>query len=355
MSRDWCETCVGPVRDCPFNGQHPESAITVASSQVAASMAELDRHADTYVRWPWPSLDALYGGMAPGTLHYVVGFSGIGKSTFIASAIAKWADAGRKVHVMPLEVRPDMFRTYMACQSLSIDPGLVMSGDYKRRPDAADIQAKVEAALLAQCKEPFLSRVTVHGVPDVSVGALTQAVTHATEQQGEILVIDHVDHLEGAAKGRSLYESSVEVNRAALKLAQRSELVIVAMSQANQGALANSQDHLAKYQPLKDNHVLNGGHKRQIAHGMLGLYRPVLDAPEGGTEADYEAWKETISLARRGEREPGTALEPMTMGVNLMKSRTYGSREGQRIALAWSNGRVVEKSVLPRSLRVVRP
>ena len=354
LVRTWCPVCVCPVRDCRWNGEHPKSAAAVAADQIVESHLELDRHEDTYVRWPWPALDALYGGMAPGQLHYVVGFSGLGKSTFIASAIRRWVEQGRKVVVLPLEVKPHIFRTYLACQDLGIDPGLMLSGDFLREPNAGELRQRVKAQVQAQIKEPMLSRLTVHPAGNVQVSTLEQAATIASEREADVLVIDHVDHLEVDQSQRaSAYQTSREVNHAALRIAQDMNLLIVAMSQANQEALRGTQDRLAKYEPLRDNHVLMGGHKRQLASGMLGLYRPLLPPPEGGDAADYESWTQHITKARKGEAEPQTALEPYVMGVNLMKSRSYGGREGQRVKLAWQAGRIVEHTPLPYSLRRV--
>jgi KaiC/GvpD/RAD55 family RecA-like ATPase len=349
--KNWCDVCATRLADCRWRGEHPDTDAE-ARAQVRDAVHELDRCADSYVRWPWAALDEVYGGMGRGQLHYVVGFSGLGKSTFIASAILRWAAQGQRVVVLPLEVRANVFRTYLACQSLGIDPGLMLSGDYHRREDAPQLRVRVKEAVFEQATEPFCSQVIVHDSCDVSVDTLRRAAWTAEEAEADILVIDHVDHLEADRSSQSrLYETSVAVNRAALRIAQDSDLVIIAMSQANQEALRGTQDQLAKYAPLRDNCVLNGGTKRQIASGMLGLYRPQLSAPEGGTQADVDAWKEIIAAARRGDREPQTALEPCTMGVNLMKSRSYGGREGKRIMLAWQSGRIVDREVLPYILR----
>ena len=353
--RNRCDVCETTLERCRWNGEHPDP-VADANRQVSDAVYDLERNANEYLRWPWASLDDLYGGMARGTLHYVVGFSGIGKTTFITSAILLWHSLRLKIVVLPLEVRSNVFRTHLACQQLGINPGLMLSGDYLRRDDHEDLRARVRDAVIAQAKEPWSSHVVVHDAADVSVDTLRRAARVAVELEADVLIIDHVDHLEtDPAARQSLYQASVQVNREALRIAQESDLVIVAMSQANQEALrSNGADQLAKYAPLRDNYVLNGGHKRQVASGMLGLYRPTLPAPEGGTAADLTAWKELIASARRGEREPQTALEPYVMGVNLMKSRAYGSREGKRITLSWENGRIVDRTALPYSLRAHR-
>lgn len=350
--RTWCAVCARHIADCAWNGNHPATSLAEASTQVADAILDLERHPDTYMRWPWPALDTLMGGMAPGQVHYVVGFSGIGKSTFIASAILRWIADGRRIVALPLEIKPNTFRTYVACQMLGVDPGPMISGDFWREPEPEARRETIRQAIQDQLKEPLVSRLSVLSVADVSVASLRRAAKIAQEREASVLVIDHVDHLEANA-GRGQYESSVAVNREALRIAQEYDLLIIAMSQANQEALRGNQDRLAQYEPPRVNHVLNGGQKRHVATNMIGLFRPILQAPEGADTATLEAWKADMARARRGEIEPHKALEPMTMGVVCMKNRAYGSREGQRIKLAWRAGRIVDHETLPYSLRRV--
>lgn len=348
-----CTSCALPVGLCPYRGEHPVSPAAVASDQVVAALLDIERAPDSYVRWPYVILDALYGGMAPATVHYVVGFSGMGKSTFIASVIGRWVGQGRRVDVMPLETSAKTFRTYLACQEAGIDPGAMLSGDFWRWPNAEAVRATVAETLRAQMRGAFGERCYVHGVEAVTATKLRVAARDAAERGAEILVVDHIDHIEGDGERRaSLYEQSVQVNRAALSVARDTGLVLVLMSQANQEALRGNPDHMAKYAALRDSQVLQGGHKRQVATGMLGIYRPLLDCPEGADVGEVAEWKEAVSRARRGEEPPSTALEPGAVGVNLMKSRNYGGREGQRVRLRWSAGRVVDPlAPLPYSLR----
>lgn len=345
--RDQCPTCGLALSLCQYEGYHPVDVPEIAADQMLDAVGDLGLDAGAYLRWPWRDLDALYGGMAPGTVHYVVAFSGMGKTTFISSAILRWREQRIMLDVMPLENRPRTFRTYLACQTIGVDPGLMLSGDYLARDDAAELRERVRAAVIAQTNREIVHLLHVHDVPEVNVAALRAAAKRATARGAKALIVDHIDHVSDTdgEKRRSLHEISVAVNRAVLGIAQETGLVMLCMSQANQEALRNTSDHLAKYMPLRDNHVLNGGHKRQVATGMLGLYRPLLPLPSGSDPEAFEEWKETIKLARQGTTTPQTALEPYTMGVNLMKSRNYGGREGNRVSLAWEAGRIVDRAL----------
>ncbi len=75
-----------------------------------------------------------------------------------------------------------------------------------------------------------------------------------------------------------------------------------------------------------------GSHKRQIASGMLGLYRPLRQGLEPEVMRDFQ----------RNLIEPGDVCEPHTMGVVLMKHRLFGGLEGKRVFLGLERGKVVE-------------
>lgn len=349
-----CETCGLTVADCEFGGYHPPDVVEIATDQMLDAVHDLGREPHEYLRWPWRALDDLYGGMAPGTVHYVVAFSGMGKTTFITSAILEWQAARIMLDVMPLEIPPRTWRAYVACQSIGIDPGLMLSGDYAAREDAAELRERVKKALIAQTSREVVHFVHVHDTPEVNVASLRAAAKRAAARGARALIVDHIDHVgdgNDEKRARSLYEVSVAVNRAVLDVAEETGLVMICMSQANQEALKNSRDALAKYMPPRENHVLNGGTKRQVATGMIGLFRPLIPMPSGSDVEAFEGWKERVKRARAGLQAPQTALEPKTMGLVLMKNRNYGGREGGRVSLSWNEGRIVDRVALPYLLR----
>jgi len=302
--------------------------------------------ASAVVRWPWPSLDALTGGMAPGTVHYVIAYSGGGKSTFLRSAVLRWAEQGVPVDVLPLEEPPDVYKTQLACHAAGYDPGPILSGDVHRDINATAILDAVDGASRAMEQDlwydaEWLDRqrnpVRVDGAEGLTLARLTEACEIAAGRKAKIVLVDHVDHL--TTDGRGMYEESVAVNRGALRLAQKHELVLILASQANQQALQGSHDHLAKYAPLRDNHVAMGGHKRTIASSMLSLFRPLRSQEIGESS---EAFAQALKRARSGDADPQTVLAPGQVGVSLMKSRAYGAREGKRVILRWRRGSVIE-------------
>lgn len=306
-----------------------------ANRHVVAAIADLERDPSAYIHWPWPALDHMTGGMTKGTVWYVCAFSGIGKTTFVASATNRWLGEGRKVFVLPLETEPKTFRTYLACQKLGIKPGDAFSGELRRR-NSPQLSALV-AELHTHVHDKLSTQLRVASVPEINLERFREACTDAADFGADVLIVDHIDHIE-AGNGTNLYAESVKVNRAALKMAQEMNLLLVLSSQLNTEAV-KGQDHLAKFAAPREQHVKFGSHKREVATGMLGLFRPIRSPRPG---EDLDAYKAQIKQARNGEAEPHTALMSHTMGVVYMKDRNYGT-DGRTSLLAVVNGRIEDR------------
>jgi hypothetical protein len=307
------------------------------TNQVCDALDLVDRDAADFLAWPFPGLEALAGGMAPGDVWFVCAFSGNGKTTFLSSVLDRWYEAGKKVYVLPLETRPKVFRTFWACQRLGIHPGDVLSGHLSKLPNGEALRSALKEELHRQVEGPMRDRVRVKGVPAINTARLSYAVQEASEWGADVVIVDHIDHVAGG-DGTNLHAESVKVNGAALDLAQDHGIILLCASQLNNGSMAGARDRLAQYGPPQPNHVFMGSHKRMISTGMIGLHRKLRDRRDGESTKEYKA---SIAAARSGE-DPMSALEPGVMAVTAMKLRNYGARENQRCLLGVERGQVVE-------------
>lgn len=306
--------------------------VKIASDQVNEAISSLDRPAEVFVRWPFPDIDTLTGPMAPGDVWFVPAASGGGKTTFIGSCIKGWARQGKKVYVMPLETKPKAFRTYLACMECGVHPGDILSGEYLRYPDAAAVRDVVLAEFYAQLRSPYVDRVMVSGHHAITLERLEQGLKEAKAFGADVVVVDHIDHIEQGANG---WADVKAINNGALKMAQDNEMLLVFTSQLNTSV--SKGDYLAKYMPPRRDHVLFGALKENVCTGMIGLFRPLRKRREGETE---EAYYNAIKSARQGlgEGSVNDMLMPNTMGVVAIKLRNYGSREGLKEYLWVENG-----------------
>jgi hypothetical protein len=313
---------------------HP---VVRATDQVADAMRALDRHPSRYLRWPFPELDELTGALgAGGEVWFVCAFSGSGKTSFVTSLIELWRLAGRRIYVMPLETRAYEFRTRLACMQVGVRPGDALTGVLRRSPEGEVKRHEIHAALRAQFKAPYVDQVMVSEARSIDVRGLERGLKEAKAFGADVVIVDHIDHVSDDS-GRSGHAESVAVNRAAEEMAKANDLLLLLTSQLNLD-IARDPNHLARYSPPRDQHVLMGGTKRQIATGMIGLYRKVRDRGPHETEEEYKA---TLDAARRGTEPATSVLDTTVMGVNAMKLRHYGEREGGRVLLGFEHGRVV--------------
>lgn len=309
-----------------------------ALAQVTGAVLATERDVDQFLHYPIPSLDRVAGGVGPGEVDFVGGFSGNGKTSLLMSLTDAWCAEGRRVYYVGLESPAVNLRVQWACYRCDVSPGDALTGELRRREKEGDLVAAqqrraIRADLLAQSDE---DRAGVYFAEHqwLDEDVVRRVLRDAKSFGADALIVDHVDHLDPGSDG-NLYAESVRVVRTLLGGAHHYGLRILAATQFNNEAVKG--DRLAKYHPPQEHHVKFGGHKREVATRVFGLYRPLAIAP-----ADPEAHAAAMKAVRAGSADPMTVTEPDTMAVVCMKHRPYGAREGTRTFLGISRGRVTE-------------
>jgi hypothetical protein len=318
-------------------------AVFESGDQVAEASVDLERGADAYLRLPYPTLDAVVGGLAPGDIWFVAAFSGRGKTTLLTSIVDEYIAAGKRVYLMGLESRPKEIRTHLACRELTrrwyasggndgsrIDGGDVLSGALVDRDDWPKTRKLLKHTIDQQLETDIRQRLVVDGARFVNEAGLRTSCKRAKYLDADLVVIDHIDHIGGESGGAASFEESVRACNATLDAAQQHGLrMLVATQLNNQGA---KSDPLATFRPPQPHHVYLGPQKRMVATGMLGLYRPL--------KADLTP--DELKAIREDRIDYASALEAGVMGVAVMKHRKQGRHEGKRVTLGVEHGRVCE-------------
>lgn len=312
----------------------PIDPTVLASSQIADAVSHLERHPDSLVRWPFPDLDALTGPMGAGEVWMVPAFSGGGKTTFVVSAIDAWRRQGKRVYVMPLELQPFRFRTMLACMETGTHPGDALSGALRSDPLRTHEREALKRALFGQVQGEYVEHVMIAEQRAINVEGLKAGLKEAKAFNADVVVVDHIDHIEGDDRS-SLFAASKQVNHAALRMAQDNGLLCVFTSQLNMDI--SRGDRLAKYAAPMVHQVQFPSVKLQVCTGMVGLYRPLRGLTDGESAEDYA---KDLKRARAGDETAPDMLEPNTMGAVAMKLRNYGQRDGWKIRLSVQQGRV---------------
>jgi KaiC/GvpD/RAD55 family RecA-like ATPase len=305
---------------------------TEAEAQIQGAEGFLDLEAKDFLKWPWATLHNAVGGMAPGTLHYVVCPSKGGKTTLMRSATAEWCKQGLKVLYGGFEMKAETLRTMYAADECGLDPGDVTSGAWLDFQNHKELRARMVTAYHQQ-RQPdhWYSRLRFTGFETVGVKEVAEMMERAHEWGADAVIVDHVDNLEGDAR-QSDYDVSVLVNKLMLKLTKRYSLKVILTSQTNN--TGKSQDRWRDHRVLRDEIVRFGDLKKQVATTMTSLFRPVRP----------NLTKEEREMVEMGEAPMSSALLTGANKFAIMASRTYGSRIGNVGYLGWERGRIVEPS-----------
>jgi hypothetical protein len=315
-----------PLRDEEDLPNHP---LDEANEQVTDALLDLNRRANEFLHMPWPALDDAIGGIAEGQIWFVGAYSGHGKTTFLTSALDSWFTQGKAIYYMGLESKPKTLRTHWACKRLGLDAGDVLSGKMVDREDWKFTRERIRHEINAQAEGDAAERVYFSPRQFVNPAGLRDAAGEAASLDADVMIIDHVDHLEGS--GGNLYEQSVNAMKTLLSVAEEYGLRVLAATQFNNEMIRGNR--LGMHQAPQPGAVYMGNHKRHIATGMIGLYRPL---KFGGVDDD------TLKSFSKGHGEPQDVCEPNTMAAAVMKHRLYGNREGRKVYLRVDHGRVVD-------------
>jgi KaiC/GvpD/RAD55 family RecA-like ATPase len=305
----------------------PEHPDQTAELQAIVAGQAIHRRAEDFLHLPWPDLDGVVGGIAPGDVWFLGGYSGMGKTTFLMSALDLWYGMGKRVFYAGLESTPNILRTIWACYRLGLSPGDVLSGALVGREDWELTRARLIAEIKAQTKDGVAEQIYFSSEKFVNEERLAFLCEQAVALASDVMIIDHVDHLEGTG---NLYESSVRSMKVLLSLAQDNGIRVLAATQFNNEMIKGSK--VGMHQAPAPTAVYQGGHKRQIASGMLGIYRPF----------KFDITTEELKAFKDGKLDSSLVVEPNVMAVTVMKHRLYGNRQGKQVFLRVDRGRVVD-------------
>lgn len=330
-------------------------------AQTDRARAMLTAPSTDAIAWPWPEIDAISAPMVPGTVHTVAAFSGTGKTTLLLSAVDAWVEAGVPLYVLPLEMSTDAWRVQWACHRLApaypdLDPGDVATRKLHARADngdgrAVELLAAVDAEVLALSRPPFSELLHLEDRARELSPRVARAACRAAGQHGfKLVIIDHLDHTDGEEP--SPYRDAQQIIRACLKSSEDFGVPVLGTKQCNNDVV-RGPDHLARYQPPREQHIKNGGATREDATTMLGIFRPLRgrepgEFPHRDGKKLVDPYVEFMKAARKGLVEPWRALVPNVTGLVCLKNRPYGRLEGRRAYLGFSQGRNVPLSPMQR-------
>lgn len=321
-------------------GKDERTALDEQSAQVGDAQRFLDLGADAFLRLPWPRLDATLGGTMPGTLSFLAGHPGGGKTSFLLTLMLRLLASGKRVYYAGLESRPNILRTQVACRTLGLDHGAVLAGNAQGLPDWPAERQRLLTELERQrdLDGPY-ARLRFAPHAHVDTAAACEIMAEGADFGADLIVVDHIDHVTADGK-QGLYQESRHVVQVFDSLSKQHGLKTLAATQTNW--TGRSADPYRNHRPIQEEQLYMGGHKLHVAHWVIGVYRPL----EGGRVP-----KDLDKMIRGGERPLTDALAKHTVAVNVLKSRVLGDGKHAIVPLGFWRGEVLDDVPLHRQLQ----
>lgn len=305
-----------------------EDAVHRQADQSKDAKTALVQNLYSGIEWPWASMQDVLGSINAGTVHYLCAPSGNGKTTMAGSLVLEWIRNGVTVVLGGFERDPSSLRTLLAAQSLGINPGDVLGGewekhdDFRQKHDAMMERIDEMIRQVAPWQNLHLvedDHVSPNAIQNISLTA--RAV--ATKHQSTLCIVDHVDHLgpDGSKGWGASSDSVYAIHREAKKYGTR----WLAFSQMNNREGGKSGDKFWRHRSMPFAAVSNGQTKEQTAWTMTGLYRPLDPA---ATPDDFKA-------VLADQKPLKDVLWHGVTALNVMKHRDHGERVGTRMLLGW--------------------
>ena len=323
------------------SGRDDRAEVDIQAAQVGEAQSFLDLGADAFLRLPWPRLDAELGGTMPGTLSFLAGHPGGGKTSFLLTLMLRLLAQGKRIYYAGLESRPNILRTQVACRVLGIDHGQVLAGNAQRDADWPDVRGRLLDQLERQRDaDGVFARLRFAPYPHVDTAAACRIMAEAADWGADLVVIDHIDHVTAEAKG-GLFQESRHVVQVFDTLSKEHGLKTLASTQTNW--TGRSADPYRNHRPIQEEHLYMGGHKVHVAHWIIGVYRPLVQLEAGGIPKDLD------KAIRSGARPITDALAKQTVAVNVLKSRILGEGRHAIVPLGFWRGEVLDE--VPKVIR----
>lgn len=315
------------IRDLSISGDPKEAAIrteaqlaTFEQTEAALDRLRIDPH--TLLAWPWSSIDALTGKIWPDDIVTVCAHSGNGKTTVLTQCLYPWLDAGKTVYVVTLEQDPMEYRTALAALDLGYHPQRALANDWDRLPQNA---AHHLADAIRRQRVAYADRLHFSPSRMVKPDEFGREIDRAVYLQADILILDHVGHLDYSDKAYS------ELSRFLRKLkddAKQLGLPVLMAAQMNRG----DRNPLSPFHPPNLHDIEMGGKIRQISSIVLGVYRPLLETCSAEDEREV----------RRGKAKVSQFLEKERMAFAVLKGRKQGEDFGETVKLDFKKGRIID-------------
>lgn len=328
-----------------MSAPNQSTALQLMRTQRVQPIASADPHAIArhaadvvpsafHVRFPWASLDAIYGPLLPGSLHIVSARTGAGKTLFVRN----WLHAlcittePQSVAYFPTETPAEEVLRGIVCAELGVNPVAVTRDDWTHVPGGRDgfyASCLEWSKFLFQSPSPLQApRLLLFDHPRPSVSEIYVTMASAAEQGCRMVIVDHLLRLN-LGDGSQMFQEVTAGVRALKMAAQELGICVVVTSQQSRQP---GGDRLTWFAPPDLQALKGAGTIEEEADGVLFLHRLLKDTL---TPKDETA-------VRKGLVPLQEVVAPNLMGAAIGKHRLDGGRTGAATRLWIEHGRVTD-------------
>ncbi|MBR2821328.1 MAG: replicative DNA helicase [Clostridiales bacterium] len=279
---------------------------TILKSTMSEITAELrDENAGGKVKVGFPKLDAMLGGLRPGSLNILAARPSMGKSALAINMAANVAAYQNPVAIFSLEMSKQEIASRLMSSTMSKSVSDII---YSRKMKDSDKQ-QLDRALVKLSEYPIYIDDNSDTNPVTMKSKLQQLFSDPDpNKRPKLVVIDYLQLMTmPSAGGRSRNEEVTAISRSLKLLAKEFNIPFIALSQLSRGA-AQRDDHTPQLSDLRDSGAIE-----QDADTVMFIDRP-----------DYYKKKDEVGPDAGEDGRPNDAndnKEYLTAYIYLSKNR----------------------------------
>ena len=279
---------------------------TILKSTMSEITAELrDENAGGKVKVGFPKLDAMLGGLRPGSLNILAARPSMGKSALAINMAANVAAYQNPVAIFSLEMSKQEIASRLMSSTMNKSVSDII---YSRKMKDSDKQ-QLDRALVKLSEYPIYIDDNSDTNPVTMKSKLQQLFSDPDpNKRPKLVVIDYLQLMTmPSAGGRSRNEEVTAISRSLKLLAKEFNIPFIALSQLSRGA-AQRDDHTPQLSDLRDSGAIE-----QDADTVMFIDRP-----------DYYKKKDEVGPDAGEDGRPNDAndnKEYLTAYIYLSKNR----------------------------------
>ncbi len=237
------------------------SALKTTMTHITAELK--DENAGRKIKLGFPKLDAMLGGLKPGSLNILAARPAMGKSALAINMAVNVAANGKTVAIFSLEMSKDEINTRLLSSAMNKPVSEILSS---KSISEADMK-QIDQALAKMAEYPIYLDDSSSTEPSTIKASLQQLISSGNPPR--LIIVDYLQLMNlKSMSGRSRYEEVTQVSNQLKRLAKELNVPIIALAQVSRDT-AKRGDHTPQLSDLKDSGAIE-----QDADTVMFVDRP---------------------------------------------------------------------------------